>query len=171
MVVLLTLVSIVVPSMFLLTLVLLVLTWPMVLLYYMTSYYVLRSAASGNGTFCGTFYIGASTAAGNTGWIAGATLSLLHITMLVVEVFLHLITVVENFLFFLVLIIFLIIGILVLLLISSYYSLRGDSCYNSGLYCGCFMIHIGLDYDHGSWVHGATLLCNFILYFSWWFFC
>lgn len=40
---------------------------------------------------------------------------------------------------------------------ASYYALRGDSCYNSGLYCGCFMVHISLNYDHGSWVHGAAL--------------
>ena len=135
------------------------------------SYYSLRSGFSRNEIYCGIFFVACDTASVTSHWGFGAALSLLHITMLVMEVFLHSTTVVDYFLFFLALIILLIIGILVLLLISSYYTLRGDSCYNSGLYCGCFMIHIGLDYDHGSWVHGAALLCNFILSFSWWFFC
>lgn len=75
-VVLLTLVSIVVPSMFLLTLMLLVPTWPMALLYHLYKYthYTYRGGASDHIASCGAFYISVRYAFYVAGWDIGAAL-------------------------------------------------------------------------------------------------
>ena len=73
MVVVLTLVMIVVYSMLLLTVVPLLSTGMLVLLY-ITSYYTCRGGNSGNNYDCGAFYVNDAVASG-TNWRIGAALS------------------------------------------------------------------------------------------------
>jgi len=127
-----------------------------------TSYYPIRGGYSTDGIICGAFCIFAGNSFSNTWWLYGAALSLLHIILFVVVVLSMIPFVVYSIFMFAVLLLMLTGPLALLYIIASYYALRGDSCYNSGLYCGCFMVHIGLNYDHGSWVHGAALDC-FIL--------
>jgi len=78
--------------------------------------------------------------------------------MLVVEVFLHLATVVDYFLFFLVLVILLIIGILVLLYYNaSYYYLYRGGGSAGGVTCGVFFADARYTTSAASWYAGAAL--------------
>ena len=153
--------------MFLLTLMLLVSIWPMVLFYHsiITSYYALRSAASGNGTFCGTFYICASTAAGNTGWIAGATLLLTSyyarrggLSSLgdfcgISFVALYDKADAARWVF----------GT-ALSFITSYYPIRGGVS-SAGEYNGIFYVHMAFNASTSYWPYGAVLLLLHIMLF------
>ena len=64
----------------------------------MSSYYANRGGRSSFGDGCGIFYIDLRTLSSNTGWISDAALSLLHIIIFDVAVFLTLIQLVGLFL-------------------------------------------------------------------------
>lgn len=74
MVVILSVIPIVVYSVFLLLLLLLVLTGAMVLLYCNTSYYVLRGGTSSDGVTHGAFSVVAASGAGAAYWNRGTAL-------------------------------------------------------------------------------------------------
>lgn len=118
MVVLLVMVINVVFSLFILTLLLLILSGLLVLLYHCT-HYASRGSISNDSTACGAFSVSTLLVFSNAGWYFGAALSLIHIIVFVV-VILSMVTIVESFLFIMLLKIHLTSGALVLLYLLNY---------------------------------------------------
>ena len=75
MVAILAMVFIVVHSMFMLTVMLLIFTGELVLLYFWNTHYACRGGSSSFGTYCGTFSVVTVYGVGSTYWLIGAALS------------------------------------------------------------------------------------------------
>lgn len=117
-VVFLVVMTIAVYSLFILTMLLVLHTGTIVLLYNMTSYYALHGGASYSGIACGSFCVNCSAAFSTTSWAFGAALSLLHIILFVV-VLLTLVPIVVYSLFLLTL----------MLLVSTWHMVLFNHCF------------------------------------------
>ena len=126
------------------------------------THYTFHGGFSALGAGSGALCVHLASIVGSVAWYYGAALSLLHIMLIAVDLLVMDILVV-CFIFLLMELPILLIGIVVLLYHCTHYTDRGGRS-NLGAYCGTFFINGSHTTDTTDWSVSAALCVHIILY-------